>query len=215
MDILIPYIQSPHNELRYALRSLERFQPQSRVLLVGEIPDFYKGDGVYYREQSLTKQLDVRNKIFKANGAVSSDFILTYDDVYQLAEGPAVNTHCGLLKDINLSNYGTWFTACIQNTMKVYPDGYYYGNHQPVIINKFLFSEAMQLDWRKDYLIKSIYGNYAAIGGDYAPDCKIKHGTDVREFIKGRQYFSSGANITWECLEILKELYPDKSRYER
>jgi hypothetical protein len=211
-DIVIPYVHSPANELKYALRSLEKFQPESRVVLVGDIPDWYKGDSIYHKKNCLTKQLNVLDKLLLATSQIP-DFVLTYDDVYQLKEGEIKTTHCGTLKDASKKNLGTWFKANVTNTMLIYPDGFYYGNHQPIEINGKKFVEAMKVNWKKDYLVKSLYGNYANLQGEYVTDCKFRLG-NIQEFIKDRQFLST-ENMTGDVLKLLNQLFPHAGRYEK
>jgi len=181
MHIVIPYVTSPHNELKYALRSIEKFQSGSKVLLVGDKPDWYVGEYLYHTRNDLTKQLNVLNKIIAAIPLVSDDFILWYDDLFQLHPIAIINSHYGTLKEAAAKkNLGQWFQANVENTMKIYPGGLYYGNHRPIVINGVKFKEAMNVDWNKDYLVKSLYGNYVNEPCCFEPDCKFRIG-DIRE----------------------------------
>lgn len=213
MDIIIPYVQSDAGELRFALRSIEKFQPGSRVLLVGCVPGWYRGDYIAHSRNDLTKQINVRKKILAAIPKLSEDFILWYDDTYQLQPGEIPTTHCGTLAEACKKNLGEWFKKNVENTMLIYPDGFYYGNHYPIVINGKKFIEAMNVDWKKDYLVKSLYGNYANIGGEFLPDCKFRQG-NIREFIKDKQFFSTDT-VGINTLNLLNELFPVASSFEK
>lgn len=230
-DIIIPYVHSEANELRFALRSIEMFYPaESRVILVGDLPEWYHGGYIPHTRNDLTKQLNVRNKILAAIPKLSDKvFILWYDDVYQLRYGWPKLTHCGTLADACKKNLGEWFKKNVENTMLIYPDGFYFGNHQPISIISDDFIESMKVDWKKDYLVKSLYGNFHCkkykkndellerITGEktneYLPDCKFRQG-NIREFIKDKQFFSTDT-VSMNTLNLLNELFPTPSKYEK
>lgn len=213
-DILLPYHTAGKEEIRYALRSIEKYQP-GRVVLVGDRPTWFKGDHIPCENNQPTKQTNVRNKILASIPYLTENFILWNDDIYKLNSDPLIPTNCGTLQDELKKDHTSRFHACLINTAKIYPNGLFYGNHYPITINKEKFKEAMNVNWKKDYNVKSLYGNYAEIKGEYREDCKLKFKSDIQAFIKEKQFFSTPTAITDSMIKVLNELFPGKSQYEK
>jgi len=76
----------------------------------------------------------------------------------------------------------------------------------------------MDINWKLDYIPKSVYGNYAKIYGERVPDCKLPKSMplpELNDFIKGRDYFSTGMmSMGRPVIELFRELYPNKCKYE-
>jgi hypothetical protein len=101
MDVVIPYITSKNEELRYALRSINRnAEFKCRIVIIGNKPDFIKYGKNVVENCSIQEIVFVpstRNGGFQfancsdanikmnsilLNNDISDNFIITYDDIY-------------------------------------------------------------------------------------------------------------------------------------
>lgn len=219
MDIIIPYHHSPAHELRYALRSICKFQPHDRVILVGDTEAWYKGDVILKEDVDGRPEFSVACKILRGMQESSENFILWQDDIYKLNDSPIKPVYCDTLKHAVNARHDGRFRGIMQNTLACFPDGYYYGGHTPMIMNGKKFQQAVDLYWRKDLVPKTMYGNFAGIGGEMAADCKIKginSYLNIKAFIDKRDYFSTGHySVNKDMARVLDELFPEKCKYEK
>lgn len=219
MDIVFPYIESHFHELKYALRGICLYQPHFRVFLVGDKPDWYTGDHLRSEFVFGRPEFDVTKKILTAiSKGITDDFILWQDDIYKLNDNPVKPVYCDTLKHAVEVRYPARFFNIMNNTLEKFPDGYYYGGHTPMVMNGKLFKEAVERTWTKDMIPKTMYGNYANIGGELIEDCKIR-GTVCYDFamnwIKDRDYFStSHYGVNRDMMIVFNELFPEKCKYE-
>lgn len=219
MDIVLPYIESQFNELIYALRSICLYQTHDSVMLVGDLPNWYTGDHMTAEYVLGRPEFDVTKKILTAIPHISEDFILWQDDIFKLNNSPIKPVYCDTLKHALQVRNVARFYGIMLNTYTKFPDGFYYGGHTPMIINGKKFKECVDLHWDRDLIPKTIYGNYAGIGGELVADCKLRgtHSYDfIKDFINGKDYFSTGHySVNHDTLRILDELFPEKCKYER
>lgn len=218
MDIILPYHHSPYHELRYALRSICKYQPHDRVILVGDTEEWYKGDVILKEDTDNRPEFSVASKILRGIQEASEDFILWQDDIFKLNDNPVKPVYCDTLKHIMDVRHEGRFKNVLSNTYALFPDGYYYGGHTPMVMNGKLFEQAVDECWKKDLIPKTMYGNYAKIGGEHVADCKIK-GSNVygviKNFIAGKDYLSTGHySMNKDMVKVLEELFPEKCRYE-
>lgn len=176
------------NELRYSLRSLERYYPHNKVFIIGERPSWLqnvihiKG----YDKFSVKTQNGV-NKIMQAarDPRISSDFVLMNDDFY-------------FLKPVNRIEYYTRGTVEEMLAKHKTKTGYYYKMlqetnaqlkkmgievpvdfevHYPVIFNKEkLLKTAAMVGQGYDLLgLRTLYGNLMEISGRKVMDFKAQN----------------------------------------
>lgn len=218
MDVIIPYQLSHFNELKFALRSICKYQHHSRVILVGDRPDWYQGDHIQAADVQGRPEFSVTSKILKGIKVATEDFILWQDDIYKLNYNPIKPVFCDTLEHAVATRHQARFYNIMRNTLDKFPDGLYYGGHTPMIINGPRFKDAVSELWSKDMIPKTMYGNYAEIGGELVEDCKIR-GTVCYDYavkwIKDRDYFStSHYGMNRDMVRLLNELFPEKCKYE-
>jgi hypothetical protein len=109
------------------------------------------------------------------------------------------------------------------NTYNLFEDKtiLHYDIHCPIIYNKEHFELIVASEnWkiRDGYVIKSLYANSIPVKGVHMDDCKINYPLTydgIQNKIEDRHIFSIGdKGINQAMLNILGELYPDKSKYE-
>lgn len=93
MDILITSIQSPFPELKYCLRSIEKYAKGiDKIYIVGELPPYIKKSSVNFiplkkLHDGDNKAADVWYKVYKACFSdISDDFIVFSDDIFLTEE---------------------------------------------------------------------------------------------------------------------------------
>ena len=205
MRLIIPYRHDPSNgfELRYAIRSMvKHFKGMSGVVLIGDKPDWYCGGHIPAADTGA-KEWNIVKKILLSP---YEDFLYSNDDFFaaQDFDETLPNYYSTELRTARV--HGKYVGRVI-NCRSVYPDGLFYDIHTPMVINLTKYREANNLPQTKEYLCKSLYGNFIG-GGVQLQDNKIRNG----KLIPPGPFFSTNDRT---CKMInLNELYPVKSDYE-
>lgn len=217
---------APSEELRYSLRSIEKNMDHGKVWFycgkpAGFEPDVY----VPHVQQGGTKWERVRSSLFEVckNDKISKQFWLFNDDFFVMQPmKDAKNYHRGLLadhiKDIEARRGGgsTAYTrnlrACEQQLRDAGLTTLDYAIHIPMLVDRAKALEALQM-FKRCPMFRSIYGNYAQIGGDFTKDFKT---TDQNRVIDPADPFFSTSNraFTGFVLEQMQKLFPDPCKYE-
>ncbi len=230
MDIVIPYIHSSKDELRYCLRSIEKFArfEISKIWIIGDrTPTLQNVNQVITENAGKSRDHKIFSKIAAACRIreVSDDFVMFNDDHFLLREIDRIPYwYDGTVEEIAAyRRYRDGYTKALQNTHR-YLISYglptrYFDVHTPIVYNKEKFLKLEDMDWEVayGYTIKSLYCNMNKISGEYLPDCKLNvdEGTDqMRRKLQGRPVFSVGDGSFPNSGRLLKELYPDKSKWE-
>lgn len=232
MDVVIPLgssTASNHIELRYCLRSIEKYVPNlGNVFIVGEKPSWLRS-AFHLPEHDQkgwsAKERNIFRKLLKAVGSrlVSDDFLYFNDDMFLLAPWKGDYYFKGTLADsfagLSDSNY---HKRTIANTLAYLGGGYDYDGHAPIEMNKQKFLETVNnASWfiPHGYGIKSLYCNLNEIEGQYYPDLKIHQACNyfsLSNQLQNRRYFSTTDGVTNSDMEHMWEmLYPNKSVYEK
>jgi hypothetical protein len=219
------------DELRYSLRSLERFASGvDHVFIVGECPKWVQ-NAVHLPASDLyrhNKEGNILHKLLVAAEfrCISREFLFMNDDHFFLRN---INIH-----DIKFCYDGdldrgmtTTYDACLLNTKKILQSkGLPTKNfdvHIPTPIDKhFILDIAERFDWKKDLItqgvvVKSMYANTLLIDGELIQDLKINTPMTMEQVegcVAGRLVFSIGDNASREVKLFLAKTFPKRSRYE-
>ena len=218
MKIYIPYKHTQGEELKFCLRSIEKYLTgyEDVFLITDKTPDWYRGKIIYHSDVSDRKQLNIISKLFQVK---DDKFIMFNDDHFLLKPlhiDDIKNWYQGTLKDALNNATGKYYTA-IKNTLDHFGDVRYFDTHFPCIFTREQIQRVFRLEWGdKEFVIKT-----AALcdqEGEEITDCKINHPMSkmaIEDRIKDRTFFSTGANgMRMQMMILLNELFPDKSRYE-
>lgn len=240
MDIVIPLGTGSkwnNNELRYALRSLDKnVTGYDKIFIVGEDPGFirwtnkiihlsFKDNSQYNHEKNIYDKIAFTCR----QSQISDDFFFSNDDIFFILE-------------INISEYPYFYKGDLKTSFEKRPPGDIYRAslknsytqlvarklptkhfdvHFPIIYNKKKFLDTVgSFDWALPYgsVIKSLYCNSLQLPGAFMADCKIDKKLSLKEldeYITGRHCFSLGdKGITSEMKLFLKDLFPAASRFE-
>lgn len=211
MIVCIPYKNDGNNglELKYSIRSMvKHFRDMTGVLLIGEKPDWYIGEHIPATDQVGKKEWNIVSKVLLCP---HENFLFSFDDVFALKDFDSTLPlyYSGTLKENKA--FGQ-YVARNANVLSMYPDGLFYDVHTPHVINRELYHKCQPLDWNeRQYLCKSIYGNFVGGGVQYE-DYKIRSITDIN-IDTSKQFFST-SNYLAERI-VFEELYPEPSQYEK
>lgn len=238
-SIVIPLGHGSRNndmELRYCLRSIEKhLTGYGDIFIVGECPTWLQNvihipfdEGI--APKTYEKERNIFNKIMAAcaDDRVSEWFLFMNDDHYLLDRYQARIFPYYHDSTLNCYKTVTEYKHTIRNTIDHF-EGALVGNfdvHCPIVYKKELLYWAFKLrepvpDWSKHfgYCIKSTYCDINRIIGDKRHDLKINEPLTVgqiKHLIAGRSWFSIGDKaFNGEIRQVLQELYPKKSRYEK
>lgn len=226
-----------HNlELRYSLRSLEKFITNfSTVYVVGERPDWLSEHAIHlpYPDRWACKERNIMEKIELACHLpqVSERFLQVHDDYFALqpCEAGEVKSYAsGTLEALagQIAAANT-YRRSVENTAQVLKERglstHHFDIHVPFSYEKQKFVEAMyRYDWEKPagYVVTSLYANTVGIPPVPLRDVKLQNPylplRGVVDILRGRPWWSVGnRGLTPEVRTLLQELYPTPSRFER
>jgi hypothetical protein len=234
-DIIIPLGSgSPwqNNELRYALRSIEKhLHGYGIVYIIGDKPGWITGvKNLQFKEVSLAvrKEKNICMKVMEAclQQELSQEFIFMNDDHFFLNDVQASELpyyYDGTIEERKhgVNEYNVYLKT-IKNTVKLIgTDALNYDVHCPVRFNQSVFLHIMnRVNWQQPYgyLMKSLYCNGLSVTGTAMADMKINsrmNAADIWNVIDGRPWFSVGnAGLNDHVKEVLQSLYPKPSCFE-
>lgn len=230
IDVVIPLgnrSYKNYTELRYCLRSLEKYlKGMGNVYVIGECPDWLQGITNIPAEDDKRNRFRDRNIVNKMiiackDDRITSDFLMAHDDHFLLQPITAKSFPYVYHGPINIAGGQYGYTK--KNTIGILGNVNDHDSHCPILFNKKKFLNSVPtVDWNKwyGYLVKTLYCVMNEIEAEYYPDLKIRWADtadEIRQMFEGRKWFSIGDRC-WgngQMAEVLQELYPNKSMYER
>ena len=234
MDIVIPLgtgSRWQNNELRFALRSIEKYLTgYDKIFIIGECPSYLQNIiHIPCPDFPGRKEYSIFNKIMKAvaDERCSDYFVFWNDDIFLIDNLQTADFkfwYEGTLQSKYEQSHGH-YKAAIKNMIDI---KYYYfaytDIHTPIIYNKEKFIKGVAAeDWSKEYVIKSLYTSSIkesiVCSFEHMPDLKINKAMtyyEIKARIKERLFFSIGTyGVCPAMTKVLTELFPDKSKYEK
>lgn len=223
-----------NNELLYSLRSIEKYVSEYRnVYIIGECPAYLQNIiHIPFSDIHQEKETRIALKVLRAcnEDNISDNFLFMNDDIFILQPFNAGHLpfyHKGLItSEMNMPMLNHGYKQTLLNTYKTLKKEshsvYNFDIHTPVIYNKKLFEIIFNMynwDIEYSYGVKSIYCNTMGFFGLQLEDCKILKRTDIeilQETIKNKKFFSISDSAIGDSLgQLLNNLFPEKSRYEK
>jgi hypothetical protein len=211
MDVLIPLINGKgFYELRYALRSFEKWLNPERVLIVGGKPDWYTGEHLPHKDyEVMFKEKNIFDKTVAGAELLDGDFYFCNDDHFLLAPYQGLHHKGRMIDNLRIRNKNGSYGRMMQNTIDVFGDVMNYDTHCPMVMNRGGL-KAINLKWtvHHGYCFKTSYCASNNITGVFHEDHKFNTIPKTLNV----PYFST----TESCnnLSVLPRLFPTKSKYE-
>lgn len=242
------YIVKPeerNEDLKYSLRSIDKFVPHNRVWIVGYKPSWVNNVGYIPVAQTGNKWKNSVNNIIKACECeqISDNFILMNDDFFAIKPVKniieSINVSLGLLDNTleerkNKKNDSSWGKAFgyvneLLESLGVSKPYYNYESHTPILINKNKYLEIMELPEVQDFMKtskvlhkRSLYKNIDKIEPKIlSRDVKLsnnKDDTDIKSKVcEWLSVFDDQVgNSQYKTLnKLLRTLFPNKCIYEQ
>ena len=222
-----------NEELRYSLRSLEKFGKDiGLVYIIGKCPDFIdRGQVGWIDIQDVSNPRfnhwwKVHNAL-KNNLFFTKDVLLMYDDVFITKPTEFTNYpyyYSGeLYAQTEINRYHLAKQKSKQFLQMIGKSTLDFENHCPIRYNKnkFLKMEDIFSGLKDDIVglsVRSVYSNLFVARKEMVKqeDLKIREPVNnMDEVIKNHNYFSISANMMeGEVLKWLQKTFPQKSRFE-
>lgn len=233
------------DELRYALRGWAKHLVGCRVVIVGDAPAWLAKEVVHIAadDPSDNAQENTTAKLMAAiaSDEVPETFILSCDDIYPATfltisdiDIPKAN---GPLE--NKSTLGGHYRKTVADTLAVlrkkgFAQPWDYDTHTPYMFSKDILAEVLETYGSGDMtlLIPTLYFNHLypdlvpilIDGGVGRKACtqfvgrvyrKNPNMEVLREAAANRKFINHNNDGYEGCMEVLKEKYPDKCRFEK
>lgn len=230
MDVVIPLGNGStwdDNELKYTLRSFEKYLQVDNVYVIGHRPKWSNRSLICITFQDLpgieNKEVNIYRKIMFACSLpqLSEDFIFANDDHFLMTKKGVGYYYDKTLKEsVEDRNSHDHYYHALKNTLTVHPSGYNFDIHCPIVYNKQKFLSMPWNGTEHGYVIKSLYSNtyQTYFTRNRYSDLKITSRltcAQLDKLTRDRLFFSvSDAAVNSDLKIFLNYLYPDKSRFE-
>ena len=228
MDIVIPVGTESRwhdNELRFTLRSIEQNLTGYRnVIIVGWCP-LWVQNVVHIKKEDRAgkKQFSIFSKTMAAfDHEETSDSILFWNDDHFLMGGLDVKDfrywYDGTIDEWGQKAIGN-YKGAIRNTAEIKGLNRFYTDiHTPIIYQRAKFKALAELDWSKEYVIKTAYTMQEVGNFEFLADLKVNKAMPYEQFkgkIEGRKWLSIGPyGVCPGLVQLLSEYFPKRSNYE-
>lgn len=213
-----------NEELRYSLRSLVNF-PHGKVWFYGGCPDGLKPDNhIYVKQDQENKWQNVSKMLYMAchNKNISQNFWLFNDDffVMEKVEKPSNYYNGDLYKRIvtienkydKITTYSKQLREMCKELENMGCTTKNYTLHVPILINRYKASELLNLT--DCPMFRSLYGNYAKIGGKLSRDVKIT--SKEKRYKTGIYLSTDDDSFTYgEVGKQIRDKFNNKCQYEK
>lgn len=216
------------DELKYSLRSIEKNLPHRNVWFVGGQPNgLFPDNRIQMIQSGILKWEKARSSLIRAckNKDISERFWLFNDDFFVMKpvedDTPFFG---GMLRDRILriehrhGDKRTGYTKALRYCEQVLQDAEFstfdYALHLPMLVDKKKMLEAIDT-FPNCPMFRSLYGNYAGIGGVQHDDVKI---TGIDESIPDDADYVSTADSSFRCGKVGREIrrrFSEKCQYEQ
>lgn len=216
IDVVIPLRDrpSPYNdeELRYCLRSIEKYMDVRDVWVVGQPRDWLSVNWIEETDGG-SRFGSAHRKIRAAcdNPFVSDPFVLFNDDFFLLKPLKDFPDYYDSTLQERIASAGGDYLNMLKKSQS-FSDGKNYATHTPVSIDKEIFKTIPE-----GISYRIAYGSRSSNEKKEMKDPKIynqKDHFDFRQWVKGKTMFSTSDFSFHYILREMKSLYPVASRWE-
>lgn len=218
-----------NEELRFSLRTVQKFCPEvTRLIVAGEQPHFLS-DKVEYipiKEADGNKEYRIAMKIYEACKHIKGNFVFMNDDFFFLRPTSFVNFPNYIKGELKQLSNPQHYQKALHDTYQYLTElGHTIHNfdcHTPIIYNSQKFQSLLP-NFEKSRLasnglvVKSLYGNIFGLEPTLINDCKLTTLQTQSDFRKLEDaVVMSCSDGSWHngVRSYLRKLYPHKSKYE-
>lgn len=215
----------PADELRFSLRSIEANMTHGKVWFYCGKPEGIEPDEYVPQIQTGgTKWERVRSSLIKLceNEEISEKFWLFNDDFYVMQRIESTKPmHRGLLMDHiahiearhrGPTAYSRMLKMCEDQLRQAGLTTLDYALHVPILIDRKKMRETLEM-FPRCPMFRSLYGNYAKIGGEFHKDVKTNNpGATIDP--EADFFSTSNKGFGGEVRAALEAAFPDPCRYE-
>ena len=214
------------DELRYSLRSISENLSFRKVWFYCGKPDGLEPDvHVPMIQTGSTKWEKARSSLIAIckNDDITKKFYLFNDDFYVLKPCKNIKVyHRGLIQDhVKLiekkrngrgSSYSQQLESCDDQLHRAGLTTLDYALHIPILVDRAKMLEALEM-FPNCPMFRSLYGNYAGIGGTFHKDVKV---ADPARNVNAELDFlsSNDKSFKGECGKFLAERFTEPCRFE-
>ena len=211
-------------ELRYSLRSVEKYGNPENVHIIGHKPDFIGGVNHIPYKETDNSYTNVWNKLLVGCREIQDTNIIVMNDDFFLLKGYNFATYSdGAIPDrIKSEIINNKFRSVLTNTFKTLMlcslGTTCYENHTPMPVNlSDLYQVLMSFNRQYPMCWRSLYGNIYGRNVSELPNIKLGLETQQAaiKLIHQRPCYSVGDDFLISCDEFFDTLYPVKSRWEK
>ena len=219
-----------NRELKFSLRSVEKYLPFKKVFVCGNDPGFLSESVTFIENHPIQKANDkawaIKEQLLKlcSDDRLSEDFVLLNDDYFFLRPVTSFPYwHKGELKDaMETLGSGVYYGHLLATERALFKKRYttlHFDGHWPIVYNKKKLVEVIQkYNWNipLGYTLRSLYCNTLGIPGEYREDVKANKPEDWELFTRNKDVFSVDDQAIGRNLgEFLLTLFPNKSQFEK
>jgi hypothetical protein len=217
-----------NEELRYSLRSVEKFYPDADVWVVGGKPDWYTGNFIPV-PQSSTSFSNVKNSLAAVckNKNIPDDIVVMNDDFIFVREIEDIKHYYGGTLSDKILSYRKHKASpsyirqlanlyrFVKRRAKVVLD---FELHVPMPVKKTLLVQVIsdEVMWRSNYGNRFVQEDTR----EQMEDVKVYNGGNLSfksyDYLSGEYPFISTQDNSFDTVykNLLKDLFPKKSKYE-
>ncbi|XOB41786.1 MAG: hypothetical protein ACKKMS_00080 [Candidatus Nealsonbacteria bacterium] len=216
-----------HNELRFSVRSAEKYLKFDRLFLIGYKPTFFNDKAIHtfvpddqgHKYKNVAKKI----RILLNDERISDDFIFMNDDFFILKEYEEIPYYYNKTIKEWINDYPTRkgrYYGQIEGLYKVFPEGKFFEAHFPIVYNKRMARAVMEkYQLKLTLMLRSFYCNeyIDRIKPEESRDHKIYNSDKIESTFKSTPFVSSTNAIATNSIfkNILLTRFPKKSQYEK
>lgn len=223
-----------NTELKYSLRSLEKYYNADNVYVIGVLPYFLNQATVKYipcKNHSRNAAYNIMKKAYLVATIpqLSQKFIFMNDDYFLLKPLPENIPYYfknPSLLDSLYKNGGNDYSFHLKSTIEALNKKSLplknFDTHCPIVYDKDLLREVIDsYEWeglKSGYVLRSLYCNTLGIQGEFKEDLKLsskRFEPQIKRMIYQKEWFSIADRAVNKALgNVLQEMFPNPSKYE-
>jgi hypothetical protein len=221
-----------NNEIRYSLRSIEKFFDFEKVFVVGEYPQWMKGAiHIPAKDETQIKQENALRKLLVAcnDTRISEKFVLMNDDFFFLEKRENIPYYSRGSIDEVIKKHpigsGCYFQSLVDTRNALKNTGKRkiidYGVHSPFVCEKKKLVTAMEFAQKKGaHSLRTVYGNLFFIQAEKintaSRDFKVRGEQFDEKLVKDWSFLSSDDSLVLskDFRTFLQKKFPKVSQFE-